>query len=109
MSTHSGVVVKSFPYVASGMAVSVCRVPGVSPVPIPYPNTTAAAPVGTQSKAPVAPKAQAADPSGQLRATLLTLHNQIIALSGSDPARWQALLDGYVVTAANLYVALADR
>ena len=78
------------------------------PVPVPYPNVgpgsrQTASRLGIRS--PASPSAD----SQTLRQMLQTLHIQLIGLPGTDPNRWHALLEEYIVNASALYVTLASR
>lgn len=103
-SKHQGRAVLAFP--------DVCKTPSPGgPVPIPYPNIGTAssrriAKTGLATKPPTALKGSGL--SQQHRGRLIALHGQLIALNGSDPNRWHALLDEYVQTAAELYKSVAS-
>jgi hypothetical protein len=122
-STRSGSAVAAFP--------DVCHTPqppGSGPVPVPYPNLTAA---GTKSSSlKTAGKATQLKVSGfqptvgdqagvlksvvgtkhahGVRTQLQTIHSQLAALPAGNPNRWHELIDQYVLLTAELYLTLTN-
>jgi Toxin PAAR-like domain len=113
-SSYKGQAVAAFP--------DVCKTPApAGPVPIPYPNIALG--TGTSTVSPTTSLramqgrfvgslqsiASTQSAASKLRSQLQTLHAQMIGLPGSNPNRWHELVDQYVMTAAELYKALAGR
>lgn len=108
-STYKGLAVSAFP--------DVCKTPGGSPVPIPYPNMAkpgAGINRGTTNRKSTAIKGvvvkkSSGNDAGALKGQLTALHGKIMSMSPGNATEWHKALDAYVIKSAEVYRVLSSN